>query len=431
VNDSTPGHRRRVAVIGAGVSGLTAAYVLRSSHQVTLFEADDRLGGHADTHDVEDPATGSLALDIGFQVYNARTSPTLLRLLDELGVRVQPAELSLSVRCDGCGVEYSGGQGVGRILAQGRSLLRPRFARMLLEVARFHRQVGQIVAGDQAVVGDPTMAEFLRNGNYSAYFGTHFVVPLIATAWFCDGPTAMQFPAGHLFAFLARHGVLSSGGASHWRSVVGGSRGYVQRAVKDLSTVRTGTPVRSLTRSHADPDRAAVEVRDIADRVSEFDAVVIATHPDQALELLADATADERAVLGAFRYTTNSAVLHTDSSVLPDGGRARAAWNCRITDCSGAAGGVQVSCDLTRLQRLGTDERYLVSFNPDPGPARVLARTDYAHPQFTPASVAAQKLLAGLDDGVTAFAGAYHGWGFHEDGARSGLAAAVSLGGSW
>jgi uncharacterized protein len=255
-----------VAVIGSGVAGLTAAYVLHSSHEVTLYEADDRLGGHADTHDVDDPGVGPLAVDTGFQVYNARTSPTLLRLFDELGVRVQPADLSLSVRCDGCGVEYSGGQGIGQILAQGRSLLRPRLARMLVEVARFHRQVGRILSGDQKLVGDPTMEEFLRQQDYSSYFGTHFVIPLIATAWFCDGPTALQFPAGHLFAFLARQGVLSSGGSSHWRTVVGGSRGYVQRAVRDVQTVRTGTPVRSVTRTRSGDGQAAVEVRDIADR---------------------------------------------------------------------------------------------------------------------------------------------------------------------
>jgi predicted NAD/FAD-binding protein len=425
------------------VSGLTAAYVLRSSHQVTLFEADDRLGGHADTHDVDDLSAGSLAVDTGFQVYNARSSPTLLRLFDELGVRVQPADLSLSVRCDGCGLEYSGGQGMGRMLSQGRSLLRPRFARMLLEVARFHRQVGQIVSGNQALTGDPTMADFLAQGNYSPYFAAHFVIPLIATAWFGDGPSALQFPAGHLFAFLARHGSLGGSGSTHWRTVVGGSRGYVQRAVKDVTTVRTGTPIRSVTRSvarsGADADRAAVEVRDTADRVSEFDAVVIATRPDRALALLEAATADEQAVLGAFSCSTNSAVLHTDPSVLADGLQTGAAWNYRMAGCSGTADRAQVSCDLTRLQRLGTAEQYIVSLNhapadqndPEPSASRVRARMEYAHPQFTPASVAAQKLLPGLNDGVTAFAGAYHGWGFHEDGARSGLAAAISLGGGW
>jgi predicted NAD/FAD-binding protein len=426
-------HRRRVAVIGSGVAGLTAAYVLRGSHEVTLFEADERLGGHADTHDVNDPQSGPLAVDTGFIVHNDRTYPTLLRLFAELGVRTQPTDMSLSVRCDGCGLEYSGGQGAGGILAQNESLLRPRFVRMLLEIKRFHRHAARILNAEPNAEDDLTMEQFLRDGNYSGYFTEHFVTPLIAAVWSCGAQTARQYPARYLFAFLDNHGMLSVGGSPQWRTVVGGSRSYVQRAVKELAVVRTGTPVRAITRRLPGSGSAAVEVRDGADRVSEFDAVLVATHPDQALALLADPTEAEKAVLGAFRYTSNPAVLHTDASVLPRSPRARASWNYRMPRCAGGAEQVQVSYDMTRLQRLPTEERYLVSLNPpaDLRPDRVVARMDYAHPQFTPASVAAQKRLPGLADGVTAFAGAYHGWGFHEDGARSGLAAAVSLGGVW
>jgi len=216
--------------------------------------------------------------------------------------------------------------------------------------------------------------------------------------------------------------------------VVGGSRSYVDRAVKELAVVRTGTPIRAVTRNPAATGAAAVEVRDAADRLSAFDAVVVATHPDQALALLADSTAAEREILGAFPYTMNPAVLHTDSSVLPSSARARAAWNYRMARCSSGADQVRVSYDLTRLQQLPTRQRYLVSLNVRPDdvdPEQVLARMAYAHPQFTPESVAAQRELPGLNDGRTAFAGAYHGWGFHEDGARSGLAAAESIGGAW
>ena len=451
---TAPGHRRRVAVIGSGVSGLTAAYVLRNSHEVTLFEADDRLGGHADTHDVTDPGVGALAVDTGFIVHNERTYPTLLRLFDELGVRTQPTDMSLSVRCDGCGLEYSGGQGIGGILAQNRSLLRPRFVRMLSEINRFHRHANHVLAESEQTeqtgtrteqtdpagprtgpsVDDLTMAEFLVQGGYSPYFTAHFITPLIAAVWSCGAQTALQYPARYLFTFLDNHGMLSIGGSPQWRTVVGGSRSYVQRAVKELAVVRTGTPVREIIRRTPSLGTAAVEVRDAADRVGEFDAVVIATHPDQALSLLTEPTAAERAALGAFRYTSNPAVLHTDSSVLPRSPRARASWNYRMPSCSGAAEQVRVSYDMTRLQQLPTQERYLVSLNvqlSDVRPDRVLARMDYAHPQFTPGSVAAQRGLPDLNDGVTAFAGAYHGWGFHEDGARSGLAAAESIGGIW
>jgi predicted NAD/FAD-binding protein len=416
-----------VAVIGSGVSGLTAAYVLRTSHEVTLFEAAGRLGGHADTHDVLDPQGQALAVDTGFIVHNSRTYPILLRLFDELGVATQETDMSMSVRCDGCGLEYSGGQGAGGVLAQNRSLLRPDFLRMLLEIRKFHREARALLAEPEAET--LTMGDFLAKGRYSSYFAAHFVTPLIAAVWSCGPQTALQYPARYLFAFLDNHGMLSVGGSPRWRTVTGGSRSYVQRAVKELAEVRLGTPVRSISR----PRPSVVEIRDDQSRVEEFDAVVVATHPDQALRLLADPSAAESAALGAFVYTANPALLHTDPSVLPRSRRAQASWNYRMGSCAGGAETVEVSYDMTRLQRLPTQERYLVSLNAEGrlSPGRVLERMDYAHPQYTPESVAAQALLPGLNDGTTAFAGAYHGWGFHEDGARSGLAAAISLGGSW
>lgn len=434
--------RPRVAVIGSGVAGLTSAYLLRTSHEVTLFEADDRLGGHADTHDVIGADGIRLAVDTGFIVHNARTYPTLLRLFDELGVATQETDMSMSVRCDGCGLEYSGGQGAGGVLAQWRSLVRPNFLRMLVEVKRFHRQARLVLASADQTAADQTMAEFLRDGAYSRYFISHFVTPLIAAVWSCGPATALQYPARYLFVFLDNHGMLSVSGSPRWRTVVGGSRSYVQLAVKELTEVRTGTPVRSVTRlvnATASPraEQGRVEIQDAAGRLERFHAVVIATHPAQALRLLADPTPAESAALGAFSYTANPALLHTDTSVLPRSRRAQACWNYRMPDCSGQAQNVEVSYDMTRLQRLATTQRYLVSLNaaaaPDGGPAAqaVLERMAYAHPQYTPQAVAAQALLPALNDAVTAFAGAYHGWGFHEDGARSGLAAAISLGGGW
>ncbi len=436
--------RPRVAVIGSGVAGLTAGYVLRGSHEVTLFEADGRLGGHADTHDVVDSAAGVLAVDTGFIVHNARTYPTLLRLFDELGVATQETDMSMSVRCDGCGLEYSGGQGLSGILAQNTWFRRPRFVWMLAEVKRFHRHARSVLAeselaraaGDLSAQDDVTMRQFLAEGRYSSYFVRHFVTPLIAAVWSSGPATALDYPARYLFAFLDNHGMLSVGGSPRWRTVVGGSRTYVERAVKELAAVHTRTPVRAVTRTRPGAGagaKATVEVRTDDDRVELFDAVIVATHPDQALCLLTDPTPAEQAVLGAFRYAENPAVLHTDPSVLPVSPRAQASWNYRMAGCADDAGLVRVSYDMTRLQRLPTPRRYLVSLNQasDIPDDRIVARMDYAHPQYSPESVAAQSLLPDLNDGVTAYAGAYHGWGFHEDGARSGLAAALSLGGHW
>jgi uncharacterized protein len=417
-----------VAVVGSGVSGLTAAYLLRGSHEVTLFEADDRLGGHADTHDVTDPTGLPLAVDTGFIVCNTRTYPTLLRLFDELGVDTQETDMSMSVRCDGCGLEYSGGQGAAGVLAQGpRSLLRPDFVRMLVEITRFHRHARRVLADSTGA--DQTMVDFLRDGGYSPYFTAHFVTPLIAAVWSCGPRTALQYPARYLFAFLDHHGMLSVSGSPRWRTVVGGSRSYVQRAVKELAAVRTGTPVRSIARL-GPSGPTAVELRDDTDRVQGFDAVVIATHPDQALRLLAEPTPAERATLGAFRYSPNDTILHTDTGVLPRAAGARASWNYLMPSCTPPAGAVRVSYDLTRLQRLETTERYVVTLNDrgDVPDGRILRRMRYEHPIYTPASVRAQAALPALNRDGVAFAGAYHGWGFHEDGCRSGVVAAAVFG---
>jgi uncharacterized protein len=415
----------RVAVVGAGVSGLTAAYVLRRSHDVTLYEALARLGGHADTHDVVDPAGHDLAVDTGFLVHNERTYPTLMRLLDELGVATQPTEMSMSVRCSGCGLEYAGGRGLAGLFAQRRRTIDPRHLAMLGEVPRFHRAARAHLADDGP---DLTLEEFLTRGRWSKRFVSHVVTPLVSAVWSCPPAIAGRYPARYLFAFLDNHGMLSVKGSPQWRTVVGGSRTYVERAAKELSAVLTSTPVRSVRRTGS-----GVEIRDDSDSVATYDSVVIATHPDQALALLADPTPLESAALGAFTYTSNPTLLHTDDSLLPRANRARASWNYLLDACDASPGAVVVSYDVTRLQRLETQTTYVVSLNAADrvDATLVLDRMDYAHPAYTPESVAAQAELPRLNDGVTAFAGAWHGWGFHEDGARAGVAAARSLGGAW
>ncbi|CAI9411487.1 FAD-dependent oxidoreductase [Nocardioides sp. T2.26MG-1] len=415
--------RRHVAVVGSGVAGLTAAYVASRTARVTLLEADDRLGGHADTHLVEDATAGPLAIDTGFIVHNERTYPTLLRLFGELGVATQESEMSMSVRDDATGLEYAGALGPRGLFPGGRNLTSPAYLRMLAEVPRFHRRARALLAGEG---DDRTLREFLEAGGFTAYFTRHFMEPLVAAVWSCDPEVALEYPARYLFAFLSHHGMLSVTGSPQWRTVTGGSHEYVRQVAAVVDEVRTGTKVTSVAES---PD--GVEVTDGNGVVTTYDAVVIATHPGHALAMLADPTPAQREVLGAITYSPNVALLHTDTSLLPDAEAARASWNFRRP--VGERGHVTVTYDLTRLQRLPTQTHYLVTLGGEDlvDPATVIARMEYEHPLYTPASVAAQRRLSELDSDRVAFAGAYHGWGFHEDGARSGLAAAERLGFEW
>jgi predicted NAD/FAD-binding protein len=419
-------NRRRTAVVGGGVAGLTAAYVLQQAGDVTLFEADDRLGGHAHTHELADPGGRLLQVDSGFIVHNERTYPMLLRLFAELGVATQESEMSMSVRCEGCGLQYAGARGPGGLFARPGSALRPRYLRMLAQVPAFHRAARAALESGRA--DTETLGSFLRARRFSPYFVAHFVVPLVSAVWSCAPHTAMRHPAGHLFHFLRHHGLLSVTGSPQWRTVTGGSAEYVRRVEKRLTAVRTAAPVRAVARG---ADGARITTEDGA--TQEFDAVVLAVHPDQALRMLADPTGEERRILGAFTYSRNETLLHTDASLLPSAPRARASWNYLMPSCGAAADGVLVSYHMNRLQRLDAAQDYVVSLNAAErvDERRVLARMTYEHPVYTPRSVAAQRELPRLTTGVTAYAGAYHGWGFHEDGCRSGAAAAAALGVRW
>jgi uncharacterized protein len=441
---------RRIAVVGGGVSGLTAAYVLSRGSDVTLFEASGRLGGHADTHQVTAADGTEIAIDTGFIVHNKRTYPLLTRLFDELGVATRESEMSMSVRCAGCGLEYAGQRGLGG-LAAGVRRGGGRYLRMLTEIRRFHRSARRLLrdggagdggAGDRdgaGAGGGPTLSEFLAADGYSRYFVTHFAMPFVAAVWSCSPGTALAYPARYLFAFLDQHGLLSVTGSPPWLTVEGGSRNYVELVAKQLTSVRADTPVTAVRRlpGGVEVSHGARQNYRAGQAAERFDAVVIATHPDQALRLLADPTAAEREILGTFRYSHNATVLHTDSRVLPASPRVRASWNYILSSCAAAGDQVQVSYYMNRLQRLTARQDYIVTLNgaglggSEPGVGQVLARMDYAHPIYDPASVAAQRRLPELNDGITAYAGAYHGWGFHEDGCRSGVAAARSLGVRW
>ena len=442
--------RPTAAVIGAGVSGLTAAHVLSPTHDVTLLEGDRRLGGHAHTHEVMAADGRPLRVDSGFIVHNERTYPHLLRLFRELDVPTRATEMSMSITCDACGLSYAGGSGLRGILAQPSRLADPRFARMLAEVPRFHRAARALLDRDTCHDGcghhgaghhdaedagdaDPTWGEFLATGGYSRYFVQHFALPLVSCVWSSGDSDSAAYPARHLFRFLDHHGMLTVKGSPTWRTVVGGSATYVDRLAGRLThggaDVRRNSPVTSVTR-HAD----GVDVRTAADEVATYDRVVVATHADQALHLLDDATPQEKDDLGAITYSVNETWLHRDSSVLPTRSTARASWNHRMR-CDGAGRGqpVLVSYWMNRLMGLDDSDDHIVTLNPAGrvDPERVTARMTYAHPVFTRQAVAAAQRLRASGGDRLAFAGAHLGWGFHEDGCRSGVEAAESLGVTW
>ncbi len=418
--------RPRAAVVGSGVAGLTAAYLLQRRYDVTLFEADGRLGGHAHTHELPTFDGGTVDIDTGFIVHNRRTYPQLLRLFGELEVATQESDMSMSVRCAGCGLEYAGARGLGGLFPQASNLARPAYLRMLAEVLRFHRHARRVLADERA--GDVTLGTFVAVGGYSRYFVEHFLLPVVSAVWSAGETVSLAYPARYLFTFLHHHGILAVTGSPRWRTVVGGSRRYVEAAVKGLTAVAVSTPVRALARTGA-----GVEIRDDADTVHHADVAVVATHPDQALALLTAPTAAEQELLGAFRYSPNVTQLHHDASVLPLRPGARASWNYLKTTCGVRDAPVLVSYDLNRLQQLAEPEDYVVTLNGGDrvDPRHVIATMRYEHPIYTPESVAASRRLPELNDGTLAYAGAYHGWGFHEDGCAAGVRAAASLGVVW
>jgi uncharacterized protein len=414
----------RVAVVGSGVAGLTAAHIISRTHEVTLFERDDRLGGHANTIAVGTTDGRQVALDTGFIVHNERTYPTLLRLFGDLGIATQASDMSFGVRCEGCGLEYAGARGMQGVVPRPGVLGRPRYLRMLTEVKRFHRQARTVLADPGA--DGLTLDGFLRQGGYSPYFADHFMLPLTGAVWSSSPSTIRDFPARYLLRFLANHGMLTVKNSPQWRTVTGGSREYVARIAAGLADrVHVQTPVESIAR-----DDAGVTVNG----EHRFDRVVIAAHPGQALQMLDDPTAAERSVLGAFAYSSNQTVLHTDSSLLPRAAGARASWNYLLDACSTSQPLVHVTYHLNRLQALREPVDYCVTLNQT---TRILAghelrRMTYEHPIYTHRSLEAQARLPSLQgDRNTYYCGAYHGWGFHEDGCVSGLRAALAMGCAW
>lgn len=403
----------KIAVIGGGVSGLGAAYVLARAHDVTLFEQSPRAGGHTRTIHHR-----GLALDTGFLVHNEPNYPLLTRLFDELGVGVQHAEMSFSVSCD-CGLEWSG----KRPFAQPRRAVDVRFLSLLAEVGRWLRTARRSL--DEADYEERTLEEYVTERRYSRRFRTHYLVPLTAALWSTAPERALDFPAGYAIRFFEHHRMLGLG-RHRWRSVVGGADTYVRRILDRLDgRVRLGLGVRAVSRS-AD----GVELRTDDDVAHLFDAVVIATHGDQALRLLADPSPDETRLLGAFTTTPNEVVLHSDARFLPRARAARASWNYQQNGASRPT----ITYYLNPLLSLETDDDWCVTLNrsDEIDPERVVSTTTFAHPLFTVESLRAQRELPVLSgQRRTYLAGAYHGNGFHEDGLASGVRAAAALGVEW
>ncbi len=422
--------RPTVAVIGGGVSGLTAAYLLQRTHHVTLFEAEDRVGGHAHTHDVEIDS-GTVPVDSGFIVLNDRTYPLLRRLFGELGVETRPTEMSMSVTCAGCGLSYKGGRKANGIFAQRRRLVDPTFWRFLLTIRSFQKKALALL--EEGGSPDLTYGEFLEKHGFNEHFIRHYALPVVSCVWSMGHRESMAYPAAYLFAFLRHHGFLTLGDAPTWHTVVGGSRSYVAAITGQLDVVRQGAKVTAISRK---PDAVEIDVAAGDGGPTQhlaFDKVVIATHADTALALLTDAGEEEADVLGRFGYSTNTTYLHRDESYLPDHQRSRASWNYRLEACDVRSDRSRVTYWMNRLQHHPEGDPLLVTLNPEAGavPDQVIAEMTYEHPTYTAASVAAQQRLASLNGDRLAFAGAYHGWGFHEDGCRSGVQAARALGAEW
>jgi len=412
----------RIAVIGSGISGLASSWLLSREHDVTLFEAGDYLGGHTQTHDVEIGGRRH-AVDTGFIVFNPVNYPLLTRLFAELAVETQQTTMSFAVRNERSGVEYNATDLSG-LFCQKRNLVSPRFLRMLADIRRFYRDAPAVLHGD---ADGPALGAFLAAHGYSAAFRDDHIVPMASALWSSPSAQVLQFPARYVLAFMANHRMLQASRRPQWRVVRGGSQRYV-RALRSGWRVRERAGC-AATAVRREPDGVRV---DSAAGGERFDQAVLACHSDQALSLLKDARERERDILGAITWQSNDTVLHTDASVLPKRRKAWAAWNALVP--AAPNGECTVSYCMNLLQSLDTPEPIVVSLNTTAriAPDKVLRRMRYEHPVYTHAAMRAQARkheIQGVDR--TWFAGAYWGWGFHEDGMRSAVDVASRLGVRW
>lgn len=422
---TTPGERLSIAVVGGGISGLVAAWLLSREHDVHVFEADEHLGGHTLTRFVDDGGR-QLPVDMGFIVHNDRAYPNFVRLMGELGVERGESDMSFSVRCERTGLEWNGSS-LNQVFAQRRNLLRPSHYSMLLGILRFHRLAPEVLASKDDT---ETLGEFLDRHRFSKPFVDYYLVPMAASVWSTEPRLVFEYPVRTLVTFLQNHGMLQVKGRPRWKYLPGGSKTYVEAIQRTWNAeLSLATPVDAIRR-HSD----GVEIRPRGGESRRFDHVVIATHSDQALQLLDDPTDAEREVLGAIRYQDNEVVLHTDPRFMPHRPLAWASWNAHIGTHEGAeASPVQLTYYMNRLQRIPSDTPYLVTLNrtAEIPEDKIIERRMMAHPLYTRGTVAAQKRWADVSCDRTWYCGAYWGWGFHEDGTVSGVRVADALGARW
>ncbi len=410
----------KIAIVGTGISGMLAAYLLSDEHQVTVFEANDYVGGHTNTINVELHGA-TYAVDTGFIVYNERTYPNFIALLHRLGVASQPSTMSFSVKCDQTGLEYNG-TSVNTLFAQRRNLLRPSFYRMVRDILRFFREAPALLQDGDA---GQTLGAYLAANRYSEEFVEQHILPLGAAIWSADRTQMRDFPARYFVQFFHNHGFLAVANRPQWRVIRGGSRRYVEALTRRYrDRIRLKAPVQAIRRHR---DHVALTPRGSDNE--RFDHVVIAAHSDQALGMLADPSDLEREVLSAFAYQENQAILHTDASILPRQRRAWAGWNYHLL--RGGRGRVAITYNMNILQSLPAPEQFCVTLNHADAidPAKIIRRVIYHHPVYTPATVVAQQrhhAISGVNR--THFCGAYWGYGFHEDGVNSALAVCKPFG---
>lgn len=410
----------RVAIIGTGISGMVAAWLLSRQHAVTLFEANDYVGGHTNTVKVEQ-AGQPYEIDTGFIVFNERTYPNFCRLLNLLGVTSQETEMSFSVRCERSGLEYCG-TSLNTLFAQRRNLFRPSFVKMLREILRFNRQSFDLLRPDHPEI---SLGDYLDQRNYSRSFREWYLIPMGAAIWSSSRTQMLEFPARYFVQFLSNHGLLTINDRPTWRTIIGGSHRYVEQLTAGFrDQIRLNCPVHSVCRTEH-----SIQMTSVAG-IESFDQVIFATHGDQALQLLEDPTPAEREILGAFRCSKNVAVLHTDVSILPKRRRAWASWNYHLPRT--AIDAPSVTYQMNILQRVESPDPFCVTLNSEHliDPERILGRFPYEHPIYSPTAVVSQ----GRHDEIsgmrqrTHFCGAYWGYGFHEDGVKSAMVVGDAFG---
>lgn len=405
----------RIAIIGSGISGLTAGYLLSQKHDVTLFEANDYLGGHTATVDVI--VNGHhYAIDTGFIVFNDRTYPNFLKLMDRIKLPAKPTEMSFSVQHMNSGLEYNG-HTLSTMFSQRRNLLSPNFYRFMLEILRFNRLAKQLLA-KASIELEHSLGDFLDAYNFSLFFAEHYIMPMVAAIWSSPLQDTKDFPLAFFLRFFEHHGLLNVQDRPQWYVLEGGSRSYIPHLSAAITDIRLNSPVKTIHRN-------ADTVQVLSDCGQEtFDEVILACHSDQALALLTDAKTTEREVLGNLAYRNNEVVLHTDTQMLPKHRKSWASWNYRLDDQADANAATSVTYNMNILQCFESPETFCVTLNQtdDIDPTKILRQFNYAHPVYNHAAIAAQQRRSEIcGQQQTHFCGAYWYNGFHEDGVKSAL----------